>query len=299
MPLELTITPHQQDLGSFSVRRLLPQVRRRHVGPFVFLDHMGPADFAPGQGLDVRPHPHIGLATVTYLFEGEILHRDSLGTVQRIAPGDVNWMSAGNGIVHSERSPDDLRAQGSRLHGLQMWVALPLALEDSAPSFQHHPHATLPRFVRDDARICLIAGTLYGAQSPVAAGFALFYAEAQLSAGGRLVVPAEHAERGLYVVDGQISVEGEALAAGQLGVLRPGGEPRLQAQADSRVMLLGGPPLEGERLLWWNFVGSTPERIQAAQQRWLDQRFAPVPGETEFIPLPDSWRQLPLRRPQP
>ncbi|TXH03932.1 MAG: pirin family protein [Nevskiaceae bacterium] len=294
--IELVIDPRSQDLGGFSVRRLLPYARRRHVGPFVFLDHMGPAQFGPGHGIDVRPHPHIGLATVTYLFEGSITHRDSLGTLQDIRPGDVNWMNAGRGIVHSERTPPALRESGSPLHGLQMWVALPLAAEDSTPAFQHHPAATLPSFQQEGATLRLIAGTLYGRQSPVQTASPLFYAEARLPAGASLQLSDEHAERAVYVVSGTVEIDGEPLPAGRLAVLAPGGQPTLRASGDSLLMLLGGPPLDGERLLWWNFVASTPERIEAAQRRWQAQAFDKVPGETEFIPLPEDWLKLPRPR---
>jgi redox-sensitive bicupin YhaK (pirin superfamily) len=294
--IELVITPRTQDLGGFSVRRLLPYTRRRHVGPFVFLDHMGPAEFPPGAGIDVRPHPHIGLATVTYLYAGEITHRDSLGTVQVIRPGDVNWMSAGSGIVHSERTPAEPRAAGSKLHGLQLWVALPLAQEDSAPTFQHHPAASLPVFKQDQAELRLIAGTLYGHRAPVALASPLFYVEAKLAAGAELILSDEHAERAVYVISGAVEIDGQSLPEGQLAVLTPDGQPTLRASADTLLMLLGGPPLDGERLIWWNFVASTPERIRAAQQRWAAQQFDRVPDETEFIPLPEDWLKLPLPR---
>ena len=294
--IELLITPRGQDLGGFSVRRLLPYAKRRHVGPFVFLDHMGPAQFAPGYGIDVRPHPHIGLATVTYLYEGVIEHRDSLGTIQPIAPGDVNWMVAGRGIAHSERTPPALRASGSKLHGLQCWVALPQALEECAPSFQHHPAATLPRFQQDGAALCLIAGTLYGYASPVTLASPMFYAEARLPAGAELALSDEHAERAVYVIEGSIGIDGETVEVGQLAVLASGGQPRLQASGNCLLMLLGGAPLDGERILWWNFVGSSTELVRTAQERWAAQAFDPVPGETEFIPLPADWLKLPLPR---
>jgi redox-sensitive bicupin YhaK (pirin superfamily) len=295
-PIELIIDPRTQDLGGFTVRRLLPYSRRRHVGPFVFLDHMGPAQFAPGNGIDVRPHPHIGLATVTYLYTGAITHRDSLGTELVIRPGDVNWMTAGRGIAHSERTPPDLRASGSELHGLQLWVALPLSAEDSDPDFQHHPAATLPVFAQDQAEIRLIAGTLYGRQAPVRIASPLFYAEAQMADGAELILSDEHAERAVYAVSGGVEIDGEPLAEGRLAVLATGGKPKLRARGKTLLMLLGGPPLDGERLLWWNFVASTPERLREAQQRWATQAFDKVPGETEFIPLPEDWLKLPLPR---
>ncbi len=295
-PIELLIEPRTQDLGGFTVRRLLPYARRRHVGPFVFLDHMGPAQFAPGHGIDVRPHPHIGLATVTYLYEGAITHRDSLGTELVIHPGDVNWMTAGTGIVHSERTPPDLRASGSALHGLQMWVALPLGQEDCAPDFQHHPAATLPVFTQDEAQIRLIAGALYGHRAPVRLASPLFYAEARMADGAELGLSDEYAERAIYVIHGAVEVEGQILAAGQLAVLGNASRLKLRAKGQTLLMLLGGPPLDGERLLWWNFVASTPERIRDAQQRWAAQTFDKVPGETEFIPLPEDWLKLAMPR---
>ena len=294
--IDLLISPRTQDLGDFDVRRLLPYAKRRHVGPFVFLDHMGPATFAPGHGIAVRPHPHIGLATVTYLYEGVIEHRDSLGTIQRIAPGDVNWMVAGRGIAHSERTPPDLRASGSKLHGLQCWVALPQAQEECAPSFQHYPSFTLPRFTRDGAALCLIAGSLYGQVSPVEVASPMFYAEARLPAGTALALSNEHAERAVYVIEGALDIEGEPVASGELAVLASDGTPTLRASADCLLMLLGGAPLDGERILWWNFVSSTPERVRAAQERWSAQAFDAVPGETEFIPLPADWLKLSLPR---
>lgn len=292
--IELLIDPRVQDLGGFTVRRLLPYAKRRHVGPFVFLDHMGPAKFEPGHGIDVRPHPHIGLATVTYLYEGAITHRDSLGTELVIRPGDVNWMTAGRGIAHSERTPADLRESGSPLHGLQLWVALPLSAEDCAPDFQHCPATTLPVFTQDQAQIRLIAGTLYGKRSPVRAASPLFYAEAQLPDGGQLTLSDEHAERAVYVIKGAVEIDGQSLPAGQLAVLSPGGKPTILAKDQTLLMVLGGPPLDGERLLWWNFVASTPERIRDAQHRWIEQTFDKVPGETEFIPLPENWQKLPM-----
>ena len=295
-PIELIIEPRAQDLGGFTVRRLLPYSRRRHVGPFVFLDHMGPAQFEPGHGIDVRPHPHIGLATVTYLYAGEITHRDSLGSERVIRPGDVNWMTAGRGIVHSERTPPELRAAGSQLHGLQLWVALPMSAEDCAPDFQHHPAATLPVFTQDQAEIRLIAGTLYGCQAPVRTASSLFYAEAQMADGAELGLSDEYAERAVYVVNGTVEIDGQPLTAGQLAVLTAGGRPTLRARGQTLLMLLGGPPLDGERLLWWNFVASTPERIREAQQRWAAQTFGKVPGEIEFIPLPEDGLKLPLPR---
>jgi redox-sensitive bicupin YhaK (pirin superfamily) len=288
--LELVIEARVRDLGDgFRVRRLLPASERRMVGPFIFFDHMGPVQMDPGRGLDVRPHPHINLATVTYLFEGEILHRDSLGTVQPIQPGALNWMTAGRGIVHSERSPAAARKRGVKLHGLQLWVALPRAQEEVAPSFQHHAAGDLPALERQGARLRVIAGSAYGATSPVQVLSPLFYVEAQLEKGAALSLPEQHAQRAAYLVEGRISCEGEPQAAGRMLVFREGAPAFLHAQEPSRVMLLGGAPLDGERQVWWNFVSSSQQRIERARQDWREGRFPKVPGdEVEFIPLPDS-----------
>lgn len=280
------IAPRVQDLGGFSVRRLLPAAAARSVGPFVFLDEMGPHAFPAGTGIDVRPHPHIGLATVTYLWEGAILHRDSLGNALEIRPGDVNWMTAGRGIVHSERTPPQLRASGHRLHGLQTWVALPEDLEETAPDFAHHPAASLPQLERDGARLTVVAGQAFGARSPVAVHSDTLYVAIDLAAGARLSLPAEHAERAVYPVAGTLSLDGAPLPVGHLAVLQPGTEPVLAAGSDARLMLLGGAPL-GPRRMWWNFVSSRAERIEQAKQDWSEGRFAPVPGEQEWIPLPE------------
>lgn len=290
MTIELLIEPRLRDLGDFAVRRVLPFAKRRHVGPFVFFDHMGPLALPPGQGMDVRPHPHIGLATVTYLFDGEIMHRDSLGSVQAIRPGDVNWMNAGRGIVHSERSAPASREAGVRLHGIQSWVALPQADEESAPSFQHHPAASLPGFEQDGVQLTLIAGAAYGRQSPVAVPSPLFYLDARFSGGASLIVSDEYQERAVYVAQGAVDLDGTRLSEGTMAVLTPGGTPLLRTDADTtaRVMLLGGAPLDGERIIWWNFVSSSKDRLEQAKRDWAAQRFAAVPGETEFIPLPQA-----------
>jgi redox-sensitive bicupin YhaK (pirin superfamily) len=257
------------------------------VGPFIFFDHMGPAALAPGEGLDVRPHPHIGLATVTYLFEGEILHRDSVGSVQAIRPGDVNWMTAGRGIVHSERTPEALRG-GARVHGIQTWVALPRAHEEAEPAFAHHAAATLPVVELPGATVRVIAGTALGARSPVGVFSETLYAAAELAPGASLVVPTEHDERAVYVVDGSAAVAGVALAPGEMAVLAPGGHVEVRAGASSTVMLVGGAKMDGPRFIWWNFVSSSRERIERAKAEWREDRFPPVPGETERIPLPDK-----------
>ena len=282
------LKPKPRDIGAFSVRRVLPAFPTQMVGPFIFFDHMGPEALAPGGGLDVRPHPHIGLATVTYLFEGEIVHRDSLGCVQPIRPGDVNWMTAGRGIVHSERTPDALRATGSRIHGIQTWVALPLDHEEAAPAFVHHAAATLPAVARPGAKVRVIAGHAFGARSPVAVFTDTLYAAAELAAGATLALPPDHEERAVYLVEGSASVEDSALEPGQMAVLAPGGEVAIRAGAASIVMLVGGAKMDGHRFIWWNFVASTRERIERAKADWRDDRFAAVPGETERIPLPED-----------
>ena len=288
--VETLIVPRTRDLGDgFEVRRALPSVRRRMVGPFIFFDQMGPAVFRSGHGLDVRPHPHIGLATVTYLFEGEILHRDSLGTVQSIHPGAVNWMVAGRGIAHSERTPPELRATGGRLYGIQSWVAVPKRHEETAPAFAHTPADALPVLEDAGTRVRLIAGGLYGARSPVGTLSELFYADAVLAAGARLQVPASHEERAVYVAEGGVELGGQVYGTGQLLVLRPGAEGVLTGPGPTggRVLLFGGEPMDGPRHIWWNFVSSSKERIEQAKADWRAGRIGPVPGETEFIPLPE------------
>ena len=281
------IQPRPRDLGGFSVRRVLPAAGTRMVGPFIFFDHMGPADFAPGTGIDVRPHPHIGLATVTYLYDGALLHRDSLGCVQSIEPGAVNWMTAGRGIVHSERTGEALRASGHRIHGIQSWIALPREAEECEPSFHHHDAESLPDFRLDDARLRVIAGHAFGQRSPVTVLSPTLYVDIRLEAGGTLTLPPEHEERAVYLAEGQASVGGSPLGAGQMAVLAPGATVRLAAIQDVRAMLLGGAALDGPRHLWWNLVSSSPERIERAKADWAAGRFPKVPGETEFIPLPE------------
>ena len=282
------LKPHTRDLGDFTVRRVLPGFPHRTVGPFIFFDHMGPVALLPGKGADVRPHPHIGLATVTYLFEGEIVHRDSLGSVQAIAPGDVNWMAAGRGIVHSERTAAEQRRKGPRLHGIQTWVALPRANELAEPGFHHHPQATLPRLSAGGAELRIIAGTAFGERSPVAVFSPTLYVAAELEAGAVLELDAEHEERGVYAVEGEISVAGAPLPPQHLAVLETRETVEVRATTRARAMLLGGAKLDGERFIWWNFVASSRERIEEAKQRWREQRFPRIPGETEFIPLPDK-----------
>ena len=285
--IETVIVPRARDLGGFAVRRALPSVQKQMVGPFIFFDQMGPAEFIIGKGLDVRPHPHIGLATVTYLFEGEILHRDSLGTLQPIRPGDVNWMTAGSGIAHSERSPQSERAQGGHLFGIQAWVALPATAEETAPDFAHHARDALPVVAGEGKEVRLITGSLYGERSPVPTFSEMFYADARLEAGARLPLPAEHEERAVYVVGGEVEVAGDRFAEGQLLVFRPGDAITLTASGPARLLLLGGEPMDGPRHIWWNFVSSRQDRIEQAKADWRAGRFAAVPGETEFIPLPE------------
>jgi redox-sensitive bicupin YhaK (pirin superfamily) len=286
--VERILSSHVRDIGGFAVRRTLPAWPKQTVGPFIFFDHMGPAALAPGEGLDVRPHPHIGLATVTYLFEGEILHRDSVRSVQPVRPGDVNWMTAGRGIVHSERTPHYLRAAGARVHGIQTWVALPRAHEEAAPSFAHHPAAALPVLDLPGATVRVIAGSALGARSPVEVFSGTLYACADLAGGASLVVPPEHEERAVYLVEGNATVGGAALERGQMAVLAPGGDVAIHARETSTVMLVGGAKLDGARFIWWNFVSSSRERIEQAKADWREDRFAAVPGETERIPLPEK-----------
>ena len=285
----LVIDPRPRDLGGFTVRRLLPAAGNRMVGPFIFLDHMGPAVMERGAGMDVRPHPHIALATVTYLFEGEIIHRDTLGSELAIHPGDVNWMLAGRGIAHSERSSPDERARGVRIHGIQSWVALPTAHEEAPPAFAHHPARTLPRLRRDGAELTVIAGTAYGAESPVGVLSPTLYVDARLEAGARLTVDGEHVQRAVHVVEGIARIGERRIGPGVMAVLRHGAEVTVEVEGPSRLMLLGGAPLDGDRHIWWNFVSSSKERIERAKDDWRNGRFGKVPGDDkEFIPLPES-----------
>jgi redox-sensitive bicupin YhaK (pirin superfamily) len=286
-PAPTLLRPHIRDLGGFAVRRVLPAHTHRTVGPFIFFDHFGPVDFPPGEGIDVRPHPHIGLATVTYLFAGAILHRDSLGSVQKIVPGDVNWMTAGRGIVHSERSTPDDRAAGMRMHGLQTWVVLPRALEDDAPSFTHVPGAQLPRFAVDGARVTVVAGHAFGRRAPTPTHSDTLYAAVEMPAGTTLAVPAGHEERAVYAVEGDVDVDGTAVPDANMAVIDAAGAFEVHARTPAKVMLVGGARPDGERYIWWNFVASSRERIDAAKATWQAQQFGQVPGESEFIPLPD------------
>ncbi len=285
--LETVVVPRTRDLGGFEVRRVLPSIERRMVGPFVFFDEMGPPLLKPGTGIDVRPHPHIGLATVTYLFDGEILHRDNLGSVQPIRPGEINWMTAGRGIAHSERTASPMRAAGGRLAGIQSWVALPNKDEETAPAFVHHGSDTLPTVSGEGKTVRVLVGALYGAKSPVQSFSETVYADIALDADAKLPIPAEHEERAVYLVDGTIEIAGETYAPGRLLVLRPAIPITVTSRTTARLMLLGGAPMDGPRHIWWNFVSSSPDRIEQAKADWKAGRFLPVVGDTEFIPLPE------------
>lgn len=285
--VKLLIVPKEKDIGGFSVRRSLPDACQRMIGPWIFFDHMGPATFKPNDGLDVRPHPHINLATVTYLFEGAIMHRDSLGTKQRITPGAVNLMVAGKGITHSERTPDDLRAQGHTVQGLQLWLALPEADEQMAPAFFHYDKSALPMIVHDDKRIRLVIGEGFGAKSPVNTYSDTFFADVLLNKDAQLTIP-EHEQRGVYVVEGSASIGDQTLQAHEFAVLAPDESVRIHAQSDCRIILIGGASL-GNRHIWWNFVSSRKERIEQAKSAWQRGEFPAIDGDDdERIPLPDK-----------
>jgi redox-sensitive bicupin YhaK (pirin superfamily) len=285
--IDAVIVPPTHDLGDgFHVRRALPSTQRRMVGPFVFFDQMGPTVLSAGTGLDVRPHPHIGLATVTYLFDGEIIHRDSLGSTQAIRPGEVNWMIAGRGIVHSERTAAEKRSAASAMFGIQTWIALPKAQEERAPSFDHHAANELPLIESEGKTLRLIAGSLYGARAPVATLSDMFYADVTLVADARLPVATEHEQRAIYTIRGRIEIDGESFDAGQLVVLRPQQAITVRALTPAQLMLLGGAPMDGPRYVWWNFVSSSLERIEQAKSDWREGRLGSVPGDAEFIPLP-------------
>lgn len=286
--IDFSAAARAADLDGLAIRRVLPLARRRSVGPFVFLDHIGPTDFPPGAGFDVPPHPHIGLATVTYLFSGEILHRDSLGYKQAIRPGDVNWMVAGSGIVHSERTRAAIRSAGQHLHGLQCWLALPQTLAECDPTFSHFPASQLPEMERPGVRLRLILGSALGLRSPVPVASPTFYLVAECSAGADLPVPADHAERAGYIVSGEVEADGQIFGAGALLVVKPGADLQLKIHAAGRVALFGGDPLDGPRLMWWNFVAASRERLARAREDWSAGRFPPIPGEGAGVPLPES-----------
>lgn len=293
--ISIVIEPRTRDLGGFTVGRVLPFAKRRTVGPFIFFDEMGPAAFPPGTGIDVRPHPHIGLATVTYLFEGEIRHRDSLGMDQVIRPGDVNWMTAGRGIAHSERTDAAPRRDGQKMHGIQSWVALPEAAEETAPSFHHHPKASLPVIERPGLTMRLIAGTAFGETSPAKTFSPMFYLGAEADAGADIPLPDDHEERAVYILSGAVEVDGQTYDSGRMIVFEKSAAPEITARAPSRLMLLGGAPV-GERFIWWNFVSSSKERLEKGKKDWRESAaagfnnsyFSLPPGETEFIPLPEE-----------
>ncbi len=286
--LELVIVPRTRDLGDgFAVRRALPHGKRQMVGPFIFFDHFGPVQFVSGHGMDVRPHPHIGLATVTYLFDGSIMHRDSEGNIQEIQPGAMNLMTAGRGIAHSERTPDVQRANGQKMLGLQSWIALPKGSEEIDPTFQHYDAASLPKVEDTGFSARIIAGSAFGAASKVAMVSPWFYAEVQLDAGKSVPLDADHEERAIYVVDGEIEIAGDRYEGPRMLIFRPGDRITVRATRPARMMFLGGTALEGPRYIWWNFVSSSKERIEQAKQDWKTGRFAAVPQETEFIPLPE------------
>jgi redox-sensitive bicupin YhaK (pirin superfamily) len=286
--LELVIVPRVRDLGGFSVRRALPHGQRQMVGPFIFFDQMGPAQFIAGQGIDVRPHPHIGLATVTYLFEGSIFHRDSEGNSLEIAPGAMNLMTAGRGIAHSERTPAAQRASGQGLYGIQSWIALPKDREEVAPSFQHFDASVLPMIADRGLEARIVAGSAFGKTAPVDSLSPWFYAEVKIAAGRSAPLDNDYEERAIYVVSGEVEIAGDLFEGPRLLIFRPGDRITVTAKSDSRLMFLGGAALDGPRYLWWNFVSSSKDRIESAKEDWKQGRFAIVPQETEFIPLPDA-----------
>lgn len=286
--VERIFAPRLHDIGGLTVGRVLPFAQRCMVGPFIFLDHMGPAEMAAGQALDVRPHPHIGLSTLTYLFEGEIFHRDNLGNALAIAPGAVNWMTAGRGIAHSERTRAELRATPRRLHGLQCWVALPGDREEVAPEFRHYPADAIPETGGDGAQLRVIAGAAYGLASPVKAYSPLFYVHARLAAGATLTLPEDYADKAAYVIEGEVATGGARAGTRDMVVFGRGRTARLAAETAATLLLLGGEPFGEERFIWWNFVSSSQERIAQAKADWKEGRFAPIPGgDQDFIPLPD------------
>lgn len=284
--VDTIIKARPRNIDGFTVARVLPAPHRRHVGPFLFFDHIGPLDVAPGKALDVRPHPHINLATVTYLLEGEIEHRDSLGTVETIRPGAVNWMTAGRGIVHSERTPQALREHGSRLHGLQFWVALPREFEEVEPSFRHYDATELPVVELQGVRLVVLAGSAYGATSPIQTYSPVLFIEAHLRPGSDLTLPSA-AELGAYIIDGSVRFGEERAGAGQLLVFAPGASGTLHTEESTRVVLIGGDPPDGPRHMWWNFISSSEKRVEQAKQDWKAGRFPEVPGDKEFVPLPE------------
>lgn len=301
--IETLIVPRARDIGGFAVRRALPSPRRQMVGPFIFFDHMGPAEFLTGQGLDVRPHPHIGLGTVTYLYHGDFEHRDSLGTRQMIQPGEVNWMLAGRGVTHSERTGTQTRARGSSLLGIQTWVALPEDREDLPPAFEHHKQAALPALDDGGAQVRLILGAAWGQASPVTMQSELFYADITLQPGAQVPLPDDHEDRGVYVVQGAVEIAGEPFEAGRMMVFRPGDAISLRAGPQgARLMALGGATLNGPRYVWWNFVSSDPDKIEAAKEAWkrADWTGGPFhlpPGDdSDYVPITPDMDRLRIKR---
>lgn len=288
MSTVLKLTGHHKDLGGgFMVRRLLPAAQQQSVGPFIFFDHFGPVTEQPGTNHDVRPHPHIGLATVTYLFEGAMMHRDSLGSAQRIEPGAINWMTAGRGIVHSERAPEDLRGRSYVNHGLQLWAALPKEFEETAPGFSHTPAETIPATTVDGAAVRVLIGEAFGKTSPVKTFSKTLYLDVALAAGVPFMLPSLAEQMAIYSVDGDLMVDGEPLAMHTLATLAPGAAVQLSASVPTRLVVIGGDALDAHRFMWWNFVSSRKERIVQASEDWEAQAMGQVPGETEFIPLPE------------
>lgn len=284
--VEVVIVPKPRDIGAFEVRRTLPSIERRSVGPFVFFDEMGPAELAEGNYLDVRPHPHIGLSTITWLLEGEIMHRDSLGYVQPIRPGEVNWMTAGSGIVHSERTPDEARVPGAPVHGVQTWVALPKEMEEIDPSFVHYGTEAIPKVQIPGSSIWVIIGTAWGVTSPVETPSETLYADIALDDGASIVLPRDTEEKAVYILSGAIDIQGTRFEAGRMAVLRAHSAAEVTGIGAARVMLCGGAPLDGPRHMFWNFVSSSRDRIEKAKDDWKSGRFDPVPDDDEFIPLP-------------
>jgi redox-sensitive bicupin YhaK (pirin superfamily) len=285
--IEVAIVPPVKDLGDgFLVRRALPSAKRQMVGPFIFFDQFGPVIMKAGQGLDVRPHPHIGLSTVTWVFDGKIFHRDSLGSEQSIQPGELNWMTAGRGIVHSERTSAPERSAGQKMFGIQSWIALPEKHEEAAPEFQHYKSPDLPEISDVGRHVKLVSGQLFGAVSPAHTFTDQFYAEVTLQPGSKIPLPTEHIERGVYLVEGEVEICGQSHAPGQLLVFKPGDPITIFSAKGARFMMLGGEPMDGPRYIWWNFVSSSKDKIEAAKEDWKQARFAIVPGDEEFIPLP-------------
>lgn len=282
------LTPQERNLGEFSVRRLLPAKTQQSVGPFIFFDHIGPVTFAPHSGPNVRPHPHIGLAAVTYLFEGALLHRDNTGVVQTIMPHDVNWMTAGSGIVHSERTPPEMLEKTWQFHGIQTWLALPKAYEEAQPNFVHYPAHTLPSIEEPGIHVRVIAGNFYGMQSPIPVFSPTLYADVRLNAQHSITLEHDHPEQAIYVIDGDVFVDNEKIPTCTLTILQEKEMIEVTAKSDSHFLLLGGAPLETKRIIWWNFVASSQEKIDHAKAKWIAQGYPKIEGETDFIPLPQK-----------